>query len=100
MGASDMPKAKVVANVPQEIVCTVHSASPNVIEKMTKFIVENGMPADRFKAGWDTWRGTTFSPPDDALPWIASEEQQLRIILEKHPNTICVDSTPGSGSGG
>lgn len=100
MGASDMPKAKVAANVPQEIVCTVYSASPDAIEKMTLFIVERGFSVDRFKIGWDTWRGTTFAPPEDTVPWSILELNQLRDILEQHPNTVCVDTTPGSGSGG
>lgn len=100
MGASDQPKARQAAGVPQELVCTVISASPDAIQGMMDHLSENGFSLDRVKNAWDTWRGTTFSPPDDAAPWSLDEYEQLKLLLEQHPNTVVVDETPGSGSGG
>jgi len=100
MGASDMPVPKMVGLVHQEIVCTVHSASPDATENMTKHIIKNGISNERFKVGWDTWRGTTFAPPPDSLPWTAEELLKIKCVLETHSNTVCVDTTPGNGSGG
>jgi len=95
-----MPRPRVHDNVPQEIVCTVINGSPDAIELMKAYLLDKGMSEDRFQSNWDTWRGTTYSPPNDALPWTREELDQITTLLEAHPNTVHVDSTPGSGSGG
>jgi MoaA/NifB/PqqE/SkfB family radical SAM enzyme len=100
MGASDMPRARLYGDVPQEIVCVVSSGSPNEIQRMADYLKERGFSDSKVVPQWDTWRGVTFSPTSDGPPWTQEDFNSIKDLLEKHPNTICVDVSPGPGSAG
>jgi hypothetical protein len=100
MGASDQSGQWKVGGVPQEVVVICRETNPEIQEDMHRFLEESGIPRDRTTPRYDTWKGVYFTPPDDELPWEETEYDQIREVLENHPNVIRTDVSPSEGSVG